>query len=126
MISANEVYSVVPIAFLSIVYWVRDIYTFNRAHQPWYTFSRTQMRVLMLYPAWVFLSWTSYIATARSNVPVLMLTTTARTFVSFFSTVGILNDSFRFTDQQCLGFFIQLFINYVWNVTSLLVYGGDE
>ena len=68
MIEDNELYSLAPIVSLSIIYWVRDIYTFNRARQPWYAFSPTQLRVLLLYPIWVFFSWTGYLATARANV----------------------------------------------------------
>lgn len=121
MLKANEVYSLLALTSLSIIYFVRDIYVFNRAPDKLCKFTRTQLQVLLLYPLWTFLEWVGGIQTNRRDIVPLLFTTVAKHGVGFYTTVGILNDSFKITQQQFGGFFISLLITYIWGIFWLFI-----
>ena len=120
MLKANEVYSLLALTSLSIIYYIRDIYVFNRAPERICRFSRVQIQVIFLYPLWTFLEWVGGIQTNRRDLVPLMFTTFAKHGVGFFTTVSILNDNFKITKQQFGGYFISLLITYIWAVFWLL------
>ena len=120
MLKANEIYSLLALISLSIIYYIRDIYVFNRAPQQFCRFSRVQIQVIFLYPLWTFLEWVGGIQTNRRDIVPLVFTTFAKHGVGFFTTVSILNDNFKITKQQFGGYFISLIITYIWAAFWLL------
>lgn len=124
----NEMLSLVPMTTLAIVYWIRDKYIFNRSTGRWYVSTRTQKKVLFgLWPLWTFLGWSLGLQTNRNDFAMAFLTTTGQHIVGHFTVVGILNDSFRQTRQQLVGFFLGLAISYIWTFFWLIATNsGDE
>ncbi len=121
MLKTNEIYSLIAISSLSVVYFIRDIYIFNRAPSRNRFLTKVQCKVILLYPLWTFLEWTGSIQTARREITGLFFTTLAKHSVGFFTTVCILNDSFRITMQQFGGYFISLLITFIWAAFWLFV-----
>ena len=63
-ISTSEYQGLVPMIGLSVVYWWRDRYFFNRGG----TVSRVQWQVLfVLYPIWSFLEWSGSLQISRGK-----------------------------------------------------------
>lgn len=119
----NEFVSLVPLASLAIVYWLRDRYVYNRAPVRWYTATRVQLQVLLLvWPLWVFLQWMQYLQIRRGTT-LVYFTAFGSHIVNHYTTVGVLNDSFRQTRQQLMGFAIGLIITYGWTITNVVSFG---
>ena len=75
----NETLCTMVVVFgLSVVYWWRDRYFFNRGRK----FSNVQRQVLFLfYPIWSFLEWSSSLQISRGNWYFIGLGTIGRTLV---------------------------------------------
>jgi hypothetical protein len=122
MIRTAEWAGLAPLALLAGIYWMRDRYLYNRgAGAP----SRTQLLVLALYPVWILLEWATALQLARGDTAYVFVTTTGRTFVGYFTTIGVLNESFRVTAQQLRGLALGLLVSYVWALFSVLVFALD-
>lgn len=120
-ISHTEYLSLVPLSALAAIYWLRDRYLFNRAPR-WHRSTIVQRQVLLLiYPAWVLFGWILGLQTGRQQVLPALLSSTAQHLSGHYTVVGILNDSFRMTRQQVIGFAFGLLISYVWTAFWLLV-----
>ena len=118
-ISTSEYQGVFPFIGLSIVYWWRDRYFFNRGR----SVSSVQWQVLfVLYPIWSFLEWSSSLQISRGSWYFIGLSTIGRTLVGHYTTIAIFNDGFVQTRQQALSFFVTLFISYMWAILSVLMY----
>lgn len=123
MLSTSEAYGLVPFAALSIVYWWRDRYFFNRARG----ISPVQWQVLVFfYPLWSYMEWTSSLQISRGNWHYIAVSTIGRTFLGHYTTVAIFNDAFVQTRQQALSFFVSLFINYMWTVVNVLMFSNNS
>lgn len=121
MITMNSIYSLLALSSLSIIYFIRDIYVFNRAPNKFCRFTSVQWKVIILYPFWTFLEWVGGIQTKNKDILPLMFTTFAKHGVGFYTTVSILNDNFKITKQQFGGYFISLLIAYMWSIFWLFV-----
>ena len=125
-LESNEVISLVPILSLAVVYWWRDRYRFNRTPERWYTATRTQIQILMfVYPVWVYLQWIQNLQIRRRS-GMAFVTTLGTLICGHYSTVGILNDSLRQTQQQFVSFVIGLGIYYTWTVVNFLSFASEE
>jgi hypothetical protein len=116
MFSTNEYISLSAIFTLATVYFVRDMYIFNKAPTSIRKLSKTQIQVIFLYPFWIFLEWISAIQTRKQDLHFLIISTLGKHCIGFFVTVGILNDSFVITKQQLGAFFISMIITYIWAI----------
>lgn len=126
-ISDNEIISIAPLGALSIIYWLRDKYMFNRQTGRWYRSSRTQLYILVFaYPVWVFLSWTLGLQTSRGQVAASLITTTGKYTVGHYTIISLLNDSFVHSHQQFVSFFLGLVIAYIWTIFWLLTTADSE
>ena len=115
----------IPLVSLSVIYWIRDRYLYNRVPDQWWTGTRVQLQVLVfLYPCWVFLSWTTGLQ-ARRKEGTSLLTTTGTHLCGHLSTVAILNDSFYQTRQQIVAMFIGLLISYLWTVYNITAFSDE-
>jgi len=108
-----EFITLVPLIALSIVYWVRDKYRYNRAGEKWYNITRSQAYVLLLYPLWIFFGWLLGLQTKRGHVAIAFVSTLGQNIVGYYTVIGVLNDSFRITQQQFVSFFLGLFIAFL-------------
>lgn len=121
-VSLTEIISLIPLLLLAIIYWIRDKYLYNRGDGTWYRFTNTQIKVILFaYPSWVFLEWTGGLQTSRTQSLLAILTTTGKHVVGHYTTIGMLNDTFRMTQQQFVSMFIGLFISYTWTVFWLIM-----
>lgn len=122
MITNDDYLSLAPIFGISLLYWLRDRYLYNRADGGWRQFSHTQLYVLAFaYPSWIFLTWTLGMQTSRSQVGAAFITTTGLNVVGHYTVIGILNDSFRMTRQQFVGLLLGLLIQYTWTGFYLII-----
>lgn len=123
----DKISSLAPLVLLSVIYWFRDRYLFNRSPGVWWNASRVQMQVLVfLYPVWIFLTWTTGLQYA-GNIWLALVSTTGSQLVAHFTRTGILNDSFLQTRQQVVSFVFGLIIAYSWTVYNHLTFSvGNE
>lgn len=122
-----EFASLIPLVSVSMIYWVRDRYIYNRvSEQARCKISKTQGLVALLYPIWAFLTWMRGLQTNRGHVEAAFITTTGEYIVAYYTVVGILNDSFRLTRQQMFSFPMGLLIAYIWTVFSLVIFLPHE
>lgn len=127
-IPSDEFISLIPLVLLSIIYWFRDRYLFNRSPGVWWKATRVQTQVLVfLYPFWIFLTWTTGLQ-YRNNLTYALVSTTGSQVVGHLTSTGILNDSFLQTRQQVVSSVFGLMIAYVWTVYNHLTFsvGSDE
>lgn len=120
-IRTTEYASLIPLAVVSVIYWFRDLYRYDRMSRHC-TVTRTQSTVAFLYPIWAFLTWTRGLQTNRGHVDAAFITTTGEYIVGYYTVVGILNDSFMLTRQQALSFPLGLLIAYIWTIFSLVIF----
>ena len=115
-----------PLLSLSLIYWVRDRYLFNRVPGKWYVATKVQLQVLLfVYPVWVFLQWTTGIQSRRGQA-ISLFTTTGSHLAGHLATVAILNDSFLQSKQQIISMMIGLSIAYLWTVFNMTAFYSDE
>ena len=121
-ITRSEVVSLAPLASLSLVYWLRDKYMYNRAGGRWYTSTATQKKVLLfVWPVWLFLGWTLGLQTNRGHVAAALFTTAGQHVAGHYTVIGVLNDSFNMTRQQLISFFLGLVLALIWTAYWLVV-----
>ena len=97
-----------------------------RTPKKWYTATRTQIQILVfVYPVWVYLQWIQNLQIRRKS-GMAFVTTLGRLICGHYSTVGILNDSLRQTQQQFVSFVIGLGIYYTWTVVHVLSFGNVD
>ena len=118
-ITPSEYQALIPFVGLSLVYWWRDRYFFNRGQ----SITRTQWLVLaFLYPLWSFLEWTNGLQITRRKWYFISFGTIGRTLVAHYTEIAIFNDAFVQTRQQLLSFLVTLFISYMWSVLGVLMF----
>lgn len=122
----DELLSLFTLAALSLVYLTRDIYFYNRSEGQWWKLTRMQVHVLLIYPFWIFLEWMHAIQINRLSSIWVFITALGRHTTSFFTTVGVLNDSFIVTNQQALAYCLGLFITFLWTLFSVLIFGHNQ
>ena len=108
-----EFITLVPLTAISIVYWVRDKYRYNRAGEKWYNVTQAQTYVLLIYPLWIYFGWLLGLQTKRGHVVFAFVSTLGQNRVGYYTVIGVLNDSFRITKQQLVSFFLGLFIAFL-------------
>ena len=123
----EEWLSLVPVSTLAGVYWLRDKYSYNRQEGRWYSSTKTQLQVLLiLYPPWIFLTWIVGLQTTRSNIVSSLWTTVGQNIISQYTMSAILNDSFRLTAQQVVGFMLSFLIAFGWTGFWLILHSSPE
>jgi len=123
-VRSSEWLALAPLAAVSVIYWVRDRYRYNRALGG---VTRTQWRVLLLAnPPWLLMYWTLSLQINRGHVVPALLTTAGQYVAAYFSVVGMLNDSFHLSRQQLTAFGIGLVIQYIWTSFYLLTFRSHE
>ena len=112
-----------PLALVSVIYWVRDRYRYNRARAG---VTAVQWRVLLLVnPPGVLRDGALSLQITRGHVAAALLTTAGQYTVAYFSVVGMLNDSFHLSYQQLWSFAIGIAIQYVWTGFYLLTFRSE-
>tara|TARA_B110001450_G_scaffold185157_2_gene173207 strand:+ start:7851 stop:8294 length:444 start_codon:yes stop_codon:yes gene_type:complete len=125
-VSVQEWQSLIPYTALSIVYWVRDRYTFNRGGG-WESVTLTQWQVLFFwYPLWGFTEWVHGMQISRNSWWYIGFGTVGRTWIGHVTTVAILNDGYAQSRQQVQGYFVTLILAYIWALVGTLLYSQDE
>ena len=125
-IRPTEFASLVPLVTVSVIYWFRDRYRYNRAQDGYCQISNAQRTVAFIYPIWTFLTWMRGLQTNRGHIVSSFVTTTGEYLVGYYTVVGILNDSFVLTKQQALSFPLGLLIAYIWTLFSLVIFLPEE
>ena len=123
----DELIPLVPLVLLSVIYWFRDRYLFNRTPDAWWSATRVQTQVLvLLYPIWIFLTWTTGLQ-YRTSLTFALVSTTGSQMVSHLTSTGILNDSFLQTRQQVVSSVFGFIIAYTWTIYNHLTFsvGGQ-
>lgn len=122
VIETKEILSLAPLTSIAFSLWLRDKFIYNRVRTRWFRSTATQARVLgFIWPIWIFLGWTLGMQVNRGHVGAAFLTTTGQHIAGYYSTIGILNDSFYMSRQQLYGFFIGLGLSYLWTIFWLTV-----
>jgi hypothetical protein len=126
-ISRDELASLVPLTALSVIKWFRDRYLYNRTRGAWWTASRVQAQVLvLLYPVWIFLTWTTGLQ-YRRGIAFALVSTTGSQVVEHLTSIALLNDSFLQTRQQVVSSAFGLIIAYTWTIYNQMAFSvGDE
>lgn len=126
VIRNQDVWTLLPLSLLSVVYWIRDRYMFNRSPERLWSATLVQRYTLsVLYPIWIFLAWVQGIQT-RQNLTYALITTTGCQTIRHLSSTSILNDSFLQTRQQIVSSMYGLFISYVWCVYNHIAYASNS
>ena len=125
-ITTSEYWSLLPLIGLSGLYFLKDKYMFNRRGEHWWSLTNTQVSVLFMYPLWIFLAWVRGLQINRVHILPALFTTTSRSIVSNLCTVGMLNDTFRLTEQQLTAFSVGLMIDYLGTTYYLLLANSGE
>lgn len=119
--------SILPLFLLSVSYWLRDRFLYNRVPTTISDVSMTQWRTLLLFtPFFVFLQWILSEQIVRGELLLAMLTTVGTTFISHFYLLGILNDAFEQTPQQMKGLIFNMFIQFLWTFLRTIVYSKSD
>tara|TARA_B110001452_G_scaffold258754_1_gene254325 strand:- start:650 stop:1084 length:435 start_codon:yes stop_codon:yes gene_type:complete len=114
MVSPDDYILLIPLVCLSLVYWIRDRYMFNRTPVVWWRASTVQWKVLVfLYPTWVFLNWCESLQ-YRHHIGIALISATGSHIANHISSIAMLNDSFLQTRQQFVSSAFGLLISYVW------------
>ena len=115
-ITNTDLVSLVPLTTLTLIKWFRDRYLYNRSHGVWWKASRVQMQILvLLYPIWIFLTWTMNLQ-IRSSLSLALVTTTGCQVLEHMTSTGLLNDTFFQTRQQIVSSVFGLMIAYTYTV----------
>lgn len=120
-------FSLIPLFLLSVAYWLRDRFLYNRVPTRLSDVSITQWRTLFLFtPFWVFLQWVLSEQILAGDLGFALITVGAVTCVQHYYVLGILNDSFYQTTQQKKGLVFSVFISFLWTVVRTMVYKKQE
>ena len=112
MFTEPELWSLLPLLTLSVVYWLRDVFLYNRIAQ-WSVVTQLWV-ILFFYPIWIFLGWLLGVQIRRGDVFSSVFTTLGQQAAGYYTVLGVLNDSFDMTGQQLASFFFGLLISTVW------------
>lgn len=112
MFTEPELWSLLPLLTLSVVYWLRDVFLYNRIAQ-WSVATQLWV-ILFFYPIWIFLGWLLGVQIRRGDVFSSVFTTLGQQVTGYYTVLGVLNDSFDMTGQQLASFFFGLLISSVW------------
>ena len=124
MVSNNELLALIPLSGLAIVYWIRDQYLYNKSKNVC-LFSNAQLKVLLLYPFWIFSEFARGVQTTEGNY-ICLMSTLSSFILGHYTTVAIVNDSFYMSRQQIYSIFWGLVIAYTWTGYQLLQFSRDN
>jgi hypothetical protein len=126
MITDNEKLAILPIAFLAITYFGRDILRFNKLNIKGYfniKLTTSQLRVAFFcYPIWVLLVWVENIAQKRYDYFVVITMNVVGTYVAWWTTIAILNDGFICSNQQLASLLFSFVLSATWRVVNVLIF----
>ena len=126
VLTDRDILSLLPLTFLSVIYWIRDRYMYNRSPDKLCEATTVQKYTLfLLYPIWIFLYFMQGIQT-RENLIYALVTVTGAQTVGHLTSTGILNDTFLQTQQQIISSLYGLLISYVWCVYNYLVFSSNQ
>ena len=119
-----EVVPLIPLTFVAVIRWIRDRNLYNRTSG--WAATRVQLKALfLLYPVWVFLTWTTALQ-FRRNVGFALISTTGSQLVEHITTISLLNDSFLQTKQQVISSIFGLIIAYLWTVYNFMAFSIED
>ena len=125
MATKNELFAILPIMFLAIIYLGRDILRFNklRVKGCMINFSKSQLKVaIFCYPVWVFLIWIENIAQKRNDYFVVIVMNTVTTYIKWWTTIAVLNDKFDCSNQQIGSLVFSFVLNATWRFVNILIF----
>ena len=127
MATQNELLALLPILALGILYLGRDVLLFNKLQigEKWHSFnlSSTQKKVaLFIYPWWIFLVWIENIAQKKNDYLVVVILNISNTYIGWWTTVAIFNDSFTYSRQQQVSLLFSFCLSALWRLTNVLVF----
>jgi len=120
-ITTNEFLGLAPITALAFMYWLKEIYLYNRRLDGLFNFSRVQFTVLSMYLIWIALTWFSYLAIARGDIPIIIAASICRSVMGWYTLISIVNENFIPTRQQVKGLCAILIISLTWDATNYLI-----
>jgi len=127
-VSVREGGGLFVLAGLGIIYWLRDIFFFNKMDEAdilHRRFSRTQMQALGMMMLWAFFEWVAALQTRRGQLEWFYPSSVARHTVGFYMTTLLANDSIQITNHQLKSYFLGLLITLLWASFSYLVYAEE-
>ena len=123
-LAQQELLALLPLTLISLTYWMRDRYVFNRVPSQGCTTTTVQKQVLfVVYPLFVFFYWSSRVQLRRGRQSAVVSTITAG-MIQHYASTAILNDSFRQTRQQVVGYVITVFFAFLWMWFEMTMYSG--
>tara|TARA_B100001989_G_C24543093_1_gene468842 strand:- start:354 stop:740 length:387 start_codon:yes stop_codon:yes gene_type:complete len=126
MTTENERLAILPITFLAIIYFGRDILRFNKLNIKGFcniNFTASQLRVAFFcYPIWILLVWVENIAQKRHDYFVVITMNVVGTYVAWWTTIAILNDGFNCSNQQIVSLLFSFILSATWRVTNILIF----
>lgn len=118
-----EFVALLPISALAVVYWLRNLYMFNRGLLfGGCRVSRAQLisLALMLF-VWTVVVWCEHLQVSRLS-STSFVSAIGRHVLAHMAAVTVYNDSIYQTRQQLVAFLLGVPISYLWTVTSTLMY----
>lgn len=115
----------VVLASLGAIYWLRDIFFFNKMDERdilGRRFSKTQLQALGMMMLWAFLEWAAALQTRRGQLEWFYPSSLARHTAGFYMTTLITNESIEITNHQLKSYVLGLLITMLWASFSFLVY----
>ena len=92
----------------------------------WWVATPTQWKaLLLLYPFWVYLEW-STAWHIRHNSGLAFFSTTGSYVAAHLATIAILNDSFYQSRQQLLSMLFGLGVQHMWTLHQYLAFSCSE
>ena len=124
--SRNELLGLMPLFLLAGMYWIKDMYIYNRRREACFSFSSVQKWTAVMYVLWVAFVWFNYLSIARGYLVLTALSSVARSVLGWYTLISIVNDSFQPTLQQFKGLLATLLISLTWDSTSLLILSQSD
>tara|TARA_A100001015_G_scaffold29238_1_gene32561 strand:+ start:4754 stop:5140 length:387 start_codon:yes stop_codon:yes gene_type:complete len=127
MTTQKELLALIPIVALATLYLGRDVLLFNQLQIGETCCSikltKTQKKVaIFIYPLWVFLVWIENVAQKNNNFLVVILLNISNTYIGWWTTVAIFNDSFTYSRQQQVSLIFSFCLSGLWRLTNILVF----
>ena len=126
MVTVNERLAILPITFLAIIYFGRDILRFNKLNIKGccnIKLTTSQIRVaIFCYPLWVLFVWVENIAQKRNDYFVVVTMNIVSTYVAWWTTIAILNDGFNCSKQQLVSLIFSFILSATWRITNILIF----
>lgn len=125
-VQTTELFALLPLTAIAFAYWIRDRYAFNRVGDTFWSATAVQRQVLVfVYPMFVFLYWLARLQVKRGHSGIAIVSTFGTQILLHYGNIAILNDSFRQTRQQLVGFVITLLFGFGWTLFDMTMYGSD-